>query len=254
MMQKLEINNLHVAVEDKEILNGINLNFHPGHVHVIMGPNGAGKSTLTNALMGHPKYKITQGKIILDEKEITHSSPEVRSKSGLFLSFQSPLEIPGLKMSYFLRTILNHHRSTPLSVPDFQKLLEEKMSLIKIDPSFAKRYLNEGFSGGEKKRAEILQLMLLEPKYALLDETDSGLDVDSLRLVADSINVLKAGKTRMSIIVITHYQRFLEYLKPDEVSIIYQGQIIKQGGAELAKEIEQNGFANLIKLWSQKNN
>lgn len=253
-MQKLEINNLHVTVEDKEIIKGITLNFHPGHVHVIMGPNGAGKSTFAHALMGHPQYKITQGKIIINDKEITNSSPESRSKHGLFLSFQSPVEIPGLKMSYFLRTILNHHRSTPLSVPEFQKLLEEKMSLLKLDSSFAKRYLNEGFSGGEKKRAEILQLILLEPKYALLDETDSGLDVDSLKLVADSINLLKAGKTKMSIIVITHYQRFLEYLKPDEVSVMYQGKIIKQGGSELAQEIEQNGFTNLIKLWSQKNN
>jgi len=220
-----------------------------------MGPNGAGKSTLANALMGHPKYKLTSGKIILDDKDITNSAPETRAKNGLFLSFQSPIEIPGVKMSYFLRTIVNNHRTPQqqLSVPEFQKVLEEKMSLIKLDPSFSRRYLNEGFSGGEKKRAEILQLMLLEPKYALLDETDSGLDVDSLKLVADSINLMKTSKTKMSIIVITHYQRFLEYLQPDEVSVLYQGKIIKHGGSELAKEIEQHGFNNIITQW-QKNN
>ncbi len=242
----LEIKNLHVAVEGKEILKGVSLTFHPGKVHVLMGPNGAGKSTLANAIMGHPKYTITHGQIIFDGKDITHAPVDERAKAGLFLSFQYPTEISGIKLTHFLRTIVNNQREKKLSVMEFQKVLTEQMSLLHIDSAFVKRYLNEGFSGGEKKKSEILQLMLLEPRYALLDETDSGLDVDGIKIVAEGINAVRERNKELSVIVITHYIRFLDYLKPDEVSVLHQGKIIKQGTAQLAAEIEQNGFGKLI--------
>ncbi len=243
----LEIQNLHVEVEGTQILNGINLVFEPDSIHVIMGPNGSGKSTLANALMGHPKYKITQGKIILDGKDITHEPVNIRAKAGLFLSFQYPQEVQGVTISNFLRTAVNAKRDegNKLSVIDFHKILKEKMALLKMDPAFSRRALNHGFSGGEKKRNEMLQLMLLEPKYALLDETDSGLDVDAIKTVAENI-ITAREHTQMGVVVITHYNRFLQYLKPHKVSILYKGNIIKQGGFELAQQIEKEGFEKII--------
>ncbi len=248
MNTTLEIKDLHVAVERKEILKGVSLTFHSGKVHVLMGPNGAGKSTLANAIMGHPKYTITQGQILLDGKDITQLSVDARAKAGLFLSFQYPTEIAGIKLTHFLRTIVNNRREKKLSVMEFQKVLSQQMNLLHIDSAFVKRYLNEGFSGGEKKKSEILQLMLLEPKFALLDETDSGLDVDGIKIVAEGINAARARNKELSVIVITHYIRFLDYLKPDEVSVLHQGKIIKQGTASLAAEIEKEGFGKLIEV------
>lgn len=247
--KRLDIIDLHVEVDGKEIIKGVSLTFYPGKVHALMGPNGSGKSTLAHALMGHPKYKIAKGKILLDGGDITMAKPEVRAQKGLFLSFQYPSEISGVTISNFLRTAVNNLREKkglpPYSVVDFHKLLKEKMAQLKIDASFSKRYLNEGFSGGEKKRMEMLQLSMLEPRYALLDETDSGLDVDALKTVAEGIeNIRKELET--SIIVITHYNKFLEYLKPDEVSILYNGRIVKTGSYQLAQQIEKNGFGEFV--------
>lgn len=235
----LEIKNLKVEVEGKQIVNGIDLKVGKGKVVALMGPNGSGKSTLSFALMGHPRYKITSGKIFLDGKDITDAKPDERSRAGLFLSFQYPKEISGVTTSNFLRTALNTRNKKQISVLDFHKLLQEKMNLLKIDKSFTTRYLNEGFSGGEKKKMEILQMSILEPKIAILDETDSGLDVDSLKIVAQGINKLKKD---MGILLITHYQRILDYITPDEVHIIKEGKIIKSGGKELALEVEKKGF------------
>jgi len=245
-MNKLEIIDLHVEVDGVEIIKGITLTFFPGKVHALMGPNGSGKSTLAHAVMGHPKYKITQGKIILDGKDITKEKANIRAKAGLFLSFQYPAEITGVTIGNFLRTAVNNLREKKYSIVEFHSLLKEKMKELQMDPSFNKRYLNEGFSGGEKKRAEILQLSMLEPKYALLDETDSGLDVDAIRIVAEGIEKVRKNKD-MGIIVITHYNRILDYLNPDEVSILYKGKIIASGGFELAKKIEKEGFEEVIK-------
>ncbi len=244
-IKKLEIIDLHVEVDGKEIIKGVTLTFYPGKVHALMGPNGSGKSTLAHALMGHPKYKITTGKILLDGEDITDAKPEARAQKGLFLSFQYPSEISGVTISTFLRTAVNNLREKKSlaahSVVDFHKLLKEKMAQLKIDPSFSKRYLNEGFSGGEKKRMEMLQLSMLEPRYALLDETDSGLDVDALKTVAEGIEKVRKD-LETGIIVITHYTRFLEYLKPDTISVLFNGKIIKSGHYELAQQIEKEGF------------
>ena len=248
--QKLEIIDLHVEVNGKEIIKGVSLTFNAGKVHALMGPNGSGKSTLAHALMGHPKYKITKGKIVLNGEDITAAKPEVRAQKGLFLSFQYPSEISGVTISNFLRTAVNNLREKrglpTYPVVDFHKLLKEKMAQLKIDGSFSKRYLNEGFSGGEKKRMEMLQLSMLEPTYALLDETDSGMDVDSIKTVAEGIERIRQER-EMSIIVITHYSKFLEYLKPDAVSVLSSGKIVKSGGYELAKQINEQGFEGLVK-------
>ena len=242
-MKKLEIIDLHVEVNGKEILKGITLTIHPGKIHAILGPNGSGKTTLAHALMGHPKYKITKGKIILDGNDITHKKPNERAKLGLFLSFQHPIEIPGLNISSFLRTAINNISEKQYSVVDFHNHLKEKMSSLNIDPAFAKRNFNEGFSGGEKKRMEILQLSLLQPKYAILDEADSGMDIDSLKIFT---NELKNQITKDSgILLITHYNKIFEYIKPNEVSIFMHGKIIKQGTYELALKIEEEGFENI---------
>jgi len=237
----LQIKDLHVRVASKEIIRGVNLDIKPGEVHALMGPNGSGKSTLANALMGHPKYEITKGKIILDGKDITKFSPDKRAKLGLFLSFQYPSEIPGLTVSSFLRTALNSIRGTKIAVIDFHRLLKEKMASLKMDRKFGTRYLNEGFSGGEKKKAEILQMLILEPKYVILDETDSGLDVDSLKIVAEGINSLRKSKDR-GILLITHYQRILDYIQPNKVHIMREGKVIKSGDSKLAKQIEKEGY------------
>ena len=248
--QKLEIIDLHVEVNGKEIIKGVSLTFNAGKVHALMGPNGSGKSTLAHALMGHPKYKITKGKIVLNGEDITAAKPEVRAQKGLFLSFQYPSEISGVTISNFLRTAVNNLREKrglpTYPVVDFHKLLKEKMAQLKIDGSFSKRYLNEGFSGGEKKKMEVLQLSMLEPTYALLDETDSGMDVDSIKTVAEGIERIRQER-EMSIIVITHYSKFLEYLKPDAVSVLSSGKIVKSGGYELAKQINEQGFEGLVK-------
>lgn len=239
--KQLQIKNLHVEVEGKEILHGINLTFLPNQVHALMGPNGSGKSTLALTLMGHPKYKITKGQILLDSQDITHEKPEIRAKAGLFLSFQHLPEIEGISLFPFLRTAVNTLSEKKYSVLEFQKILQEKMSLLKMDPLFSKRYLHHGLSGGEKKRLETLQLLLLKPRYALLDEIDSGLDIDALKTVAAGIKtVQKEQKT--SLIIITHYHRFLQYLKPDHVSIISKGKIVAHGDHKLAKKIEKEGF------------
>jgi len=239
----LEIKDLHVEVDGKEILKGISLTLESGKIHALMGPNGSGKSTLANAVMGHPKYKITKGKILLDNVDITSEKADKRAKAGLFLSFQHPQEISGVRITNFLRTAVNEIKGTNHSVIDFHKMLQEKMTFLNMDASFLKRNLNEGFSGGEKKRAEMLQMLMLEPKYAMLDETDSGLDVDAIRIVAEGINKVK---DQMGVLLITHYDRFLQYLQPDSVSIIHEGKIIKQGNYELAEQIQKEGFTGII--------
>ncbi len=246
----LEIKNLYVAVEGKEILKGITLTLEEGKVQALMGPNGSGKSTLAQALMGHPKYEVTQGKILLNGEDITEAAPDERARKGLFLSFQYPKEIAGVSLSNFLRAAYNALREKrqekKLSVVEFYRLLQEKMKVLQVDPAFGSRSVNEGFSGGEKKKAEILQLLVLEPRFAILDETDSGLDVDSLRIVAEGINTIK-GPQR-GILLITHYHRILDYVTPDVVHVMKEGQIVKTGGKELARQIETEGFENMKKI------
>jgi Fe-S cluster assembly ATP-binding protein len=243
-MTFLEVKNLKVKIEDKEILKGINLEIEKGEVVALMGPNGSGKSTLAYALMGHPGYTITDGKIILNKEDVTNASPDERAKKGLFLSFQYPQEIAGVSVSNFLRTALNAKREAKneklISVIEFHKLLQEKMKLLKVDKSFALRYLNEGFSGGEKKRMEILQMAMLQPNIGILDETDSGLDVDALRTVAEGVNSLKGPE--LGVLLITHYQRILNYITPDKVHIVMDGKVVKSGGKELALEVENKGY------------
>lgn len=237
----LHITDLHIQIEDTPIVRGVSLEIKPGEVHAIMGPNGSGKSTLANTLMGHPKYQITQGSIVVDGVEVTDLGPEERAKVGLFLSMQYPPEIPGVTIQNFLRTAYNAlHSDKQLNPIEFQKLLKSKMSELKIDPEFARRHLNVGFSGGEKKRAEILQLALLDPTYALLDETDSGLDVDALRIVSEGINHFKNEKK--GVLLITHYNRILQYVQPDFVHIMRNGVIERTGGPELALEVEEKGY------------
>lgn len=238
--KELRIENLHVNVEGKEILKGIDLRVEPGKVHAIMGPNGSGKSTLAYTLMGHPGYEITQGRIFLDGIDITEMSPDERAKEGLFLAFQYPHSIPGVTMANFLRTAVNAVSESPVSPRDFRQQLRQKMGLLKMNEDFAGRYVNEGFSGGEKKRAEILQMAMLQPEYAVLDETDSGLDIDALRIVADGVNALLGPE--MGVLVITHYQRLLNYIKPDFVHVLVNGKIVREGGPELALELEQTGY------------
>jgi len=238
----LEIIDLHVAVQGKEVIKGVSLQFEQGKVHALMGPNGSGKSTLAHALMGDPRYTITSGKIILDGKDITFAKPEERAKAGLFLSFQYPSEIPGVAISSFLRLAVNNLHQKGLSVIEFHKLLKEKMAQLQVDPSFSRRSLNEGFSGGEKKRVEILQMLLLEPAYAFLDETDSGLDVDAIKIVAEGIQQARKNKSSMGVVVITHYHKFLQFLHPDKVTVLMSGKVIASGGYELAQKIEQEGF------------
>lgn len=237
----LKIKDLHVRVGKKEILKGISLNIKPGEVHALMGPNGSGKSTLAYALMGHPKYKISKGEISVDGKKVNSLSPDKRAKLGMFLSFQYPTEIPGLTVSSFLRTALNSIKSKKVAVIDFHRLLKAKMVKLKMDSKFGTRYLNEGFSGGEKKKAEILQMLILEPKYAILDETDSGLDIDALKIVSKGINELRKSNDN-GILLITHYHHILDYVKPDKVHVMSAGKIVKSGKQDLAKKIEKRGY------------
>ncbi len=239
----LEIKNVTIVVDGTEIVRNFTLTITPGEVHVIMGPNGSGKSTLANTLMGHPKYKVSSGSIVIDGVDHTTTKPNVRAKAGLFLSEQYPPEIPGVSITNFLRLAKNALTGENHNPLDFYKELTAKMAELSIDPSFARRSVNTGFSGGEKKRAEILQLAVLDPTYAILDETDSGLDVDALRVVAAGINHFRSPTK--GILLITHYNRILDYIVPDFVHIMSEGQIIKSGDKNLAKEIEEKGYANL---------
>lgn len=240
----LEIKNLHATIAGKEILKGINLTINDGETHAIMGPNGSGKSTLSAVLVGNPLYEVTEGSVTFNGKDLLAMKPEDRAHEGLFLSFQYPVEIPGVSMTNFMRAAVNEKRKylgeSELSAGDFLKLMREKRKLVQLDSKLANRSVNEGFSGGEKKRNEIFQMAVLEPKLSILDETDSGLDVDAMRIVADGVNSLKRDDT--SCIVITHYERLLEYLKPNIVHILYNGRIVKTGGPELPKIIEDKGF------------
>lgn len=242
----LDIKDLFVDVEDKQILKGISLKIKPGEIHAIMGPNGSGKSTLSYALMGHPKYKIISGQATLDGKDLLGMEVNERARAGLFLSFQYPSEIAGVTVANFLKTAYNELKAEDgkkVNVMDFMKLLYGKMEELKMDKEFAKRHLNVGFSGGEKKRNEILQMAVLEPKYAILDETDSGLDVDALRIVSEGIK--KLSGPNIGILIITHYQRILHYVKPDYVHILAGGKIVKSGGSELAEKVEKEGYGYL---------
>ena len=245
-MSQLEIKNLHVSIEDKEILKGLSLGVNPGEIHAIMGPNGTGKSTLAYTLMGHPSYIVTQGEIIFKGQNVLELEPDERSRLGMFLAFQYPVAIPGVTVANFLRTAINARRRAVnpedkgMPIPEFRKLLKEKMSMLKMDQNFAGRYLNDGFSGGEKKRAEILQLATLKPEIAILDETDSGLDIDALRIVAEGVNALSGPE--LGVLVITHYQRLLNYIKPNFVHIMLDGRIVESGGADLALHLEEQGY------------
>lgn len=236
----LEIKNLHVSVEGKKILNGINLTINEGEITAIMGPNGSGKSTLSYTIMGHPKYKVEKGTILLDGKDITNKKTDERARKGLFLSFQYPNEIQGVTMMNFLKTAVNSQRSKPIPFSEFKKLLDKNMRMLKIDQSMLRRYLNEGFSGGEKKKSETLQLAMLKPKYAILDETDSGLDIDALKVVSNGINSV-AGPN-IGILMITHYKRLLNYVKPNKIYILIGGKIVYSGGKELADHLEEKGY------------
>ena len=240
----LEIIDLHASINGKEILKGINLTVREGEVHALMGQNGAGKSTLSNVIVGHPSYTVTQGQILFNGKDLLALSPDERAHEGIFLSFQQPVEIPGVSMVNFMRAALNARRKYqglgPMAAGDFLKLMREKRKIVELDNKLASRSVNEGFSGGEKKRNEIFQMAMLEPRLSILDETDSGLDVDALRVVAEGFNKLRTPET--SAIVITHYQRLLDYLKPDVVHVLMNGRIVRTDGPQLALEIEKRGF------------
>ncbi len=245
-MSSLTIKNLHVKVGEKEILQGVNLNVNQGEIHAIMGPNGTGKSTLAYSLMGHPSYTVTQGEVLFKGQNILGLEPDERSRRGLFLAFQYPVAIPGVTVANFLRTALNARRRAAnpqdkgIPVPEFRNLLKNQMSLLKMDPNFAGRYLNDGFSGGEKKRTEILQMAVLKPEIAILDETDSGLDIDALRIVAEGVNALTGPE--MGVLVITHYQWLLNYIKPHFVHVMMGGRIVESGGPDLALSLEEHGY------------
>ncbi len=240
----LNVKNLHAEINGKEILKGINLIIRPGEVHAIMGPNGSGKSTLSSVLAGDPKFTVTAGEVQFNGKKLLELSPEDRSHEGLFLSFQYPVEIPGVSMVNFMRAAINEKRKyfneQPLSASDFLKLMRQKRAIVELDNKLASRSVNEGFSGGEKKRNEIFQMAVLEPRLSILDETDSGLDIDALRIVAGGVNKLKTEDN--ATIVITHYQRLLDYIKPDFVHVLYKGRIVRSGGPDLALELEEKGY------------
>ena len=237
----LEIHNLHVRVEGgDEILHGVDLRVAKGETHALMGPNGSGKSTLANTIMGNPSYEITEGRIVLNGDDLTEADPDERARAGVFMAFQYPATIPGVSVANFLRMAVNAGREEPIKVKEFGDLLRRNMEMLRIDPQFTKRYLNEGFSGGEKKRAEILQLAMLGPEIAVLDETDSGLDVDALRIVSEGVNELRGPD--MGTLIITHYTRILNYVRPDFVHIMLDGRIVREGGPELADQLEAEGY------------
>ena len=240
----LKIENLHASIGDKEILKGISLTVNKGEIHAIMGPNGSGKSTLSSVLVGNPSYEVTGGSVTFEGEDLLELEPEERAHQGLFMSFQYPVEIPGVSMVNFMRAALNERRKAqgldPIPAPEFLKLMKQKRELVELDSKLASRSVNEGFSGGEKKRNEIFQMAMLEPKLAILDETDSGLDIDALRIVAKGVNELRSPEN--ATIVITHYQRLLDYIKPDFVHVLYKGRIVRSGGPELALELERRGY------------
>lgn len=249
MKKNLSIKNLKISIDDKSIVKGISLSINKGEIHALMGPNGSGKSTLAQAIMGHPRYRIDGGSVKVNGKEISDLSPDKRAHAGLFLSFQYPSEIPGVSLLNFLRTAYNQTKRTvknPITFAEFKKLAKEKMELLEMNQDFLSRSINEGFSGGEKKRSEILQLAILDPEYAILDETDSGLDVDALRIVAEGINTVRKN-SETGLLLITHYQRILEYITPDMVHIMVDGKIVKTGDAKLARQIEKHGYQGIIK-------
>ena len=245
-MSELIVRNLHVNVGGREILKGVDLTVRQGEVHALMGPNGTGKSTLAYSLMGHPNYEITQGEVIFKGQNVLDLEPDERSRLGILLAFQYPVAIPGVSVANFLRTAINARRKAGnpedkgIAVPEFRRILKERMDLLKMDHDFAGRYLNDGFSGGEKKRAEILQMAALQPEIAILDETDSGLDIDALRIVSEGVNALRGPE--LGVLVITHYQRILNYIKPEFVHIMLGGRIVESGGSELALHLEEHGY------------
>ncbi|NLF51560.1 MAG: Fe-S cluster assembly ATPase SufC [Leptolinea sp.] len=245
-MSELVIKNLHVNIDGKPIIKGLNLTVPQGEVHAIMGPNGTGKSTLASTLMGHPSYTVSEGEVIFKGVNILDLPSEARSHLGLFLAFQYPVSIPGVTLANFLRTALNAHRKAKnpedkgIPILEFRKIMKERMELLKVDSSFAGRYLNEGFSGGEKKRAEVLQMAMLRPDFAILDETDSGLDIDALRIVSEGVNTLR--NSDLGVLVITHYQRILNYIRPDVVHVMMDGRIVESGGPDLALDLEEHGY------------
>jgi Fe-S cluster assembly ATP-binding protein len=247
MTAVLEIRDLHVSVDETPILRGVNLIVRQGEVHALMGPNGSGKSTLANAMLGNPAYQVTSGAVIFEGQDLLELEADERARLGLFLAFQYPVAIPGVTVANFLRLAINSRmkaedpESKGISIPDFRRMMKEKMDFLNIDHAFAGRYLNDGFSGGEKKRAEILQMAVLNPKLAILDETDSGLDIDALRVVSEGVNKLQA-LNHFGVLVITHYQRMLNHIKPDFVHVMYQGQIVESGGADLALKLEEQGY------------
>lgn len=242
MSSTLEIKDLHVSIEDKEILKGVNLTINTGEIHAIMGPNGTGKSTLSSAIMGHPSYEVKQGEVLLDGVNILELDVDERAKAGLFLAMQYPSEITGVTNADFMRSAINAKREEgqEINLMQFIKKLDKQMDFLDIDKDMAQRYLNEGFSGGEKKRNEILQLMMLEPKFAILDEIDSGLDIDALKVVSKGINQMRGEE--FGALMITHYQRLLNYITPDKVHVMYGGKVVKSGGPELAKRLEEEGY------------
>jgi Fe-S cluster assembly ATP-binding protein len=247
-MPELEIKNLHVAAGDKQILKGLDLSVRSGEVHALMGPNGSGKSTLANAIMGHPNLEVTEGQIFYDGEDITEALPDERSRMGLFMAFQYPVAVPGVTVTKYLRMVMNAHRAAAgepeVSLREFRKTVEEAMELVNVPREFSSRYLNEGFSGGEKKRMEILQLALQQPKIAVLDETDSGLDIDALNVVAHGVNTV-AREANMGVLIITHYQRILHMVEPQRVSVMFDGRIAKEGGPELVAQLEREGYGRL---------
>ncbi len=255
-MSQLDVKDLHASIEGKEILKGVDFSVKQGEIHAVMGPNGSGKSTLASTIMGHPRFKVTKGDILFDSVSLLPLAPDVRARKGVFLAFQYPFEVPGVSLATFLRTAYNAVRQggkkgdlgqEMMSVIEFRKLLKEKLNLLDMDDSFSTRYLNDGLSGGEKKRCEILQLAILQPKIAVLDETDSGLDIDSVKIVAEGVNKLVGP--HMGVMIITHYQRILRYIKPNHVHILLDGRIVKSGGPELAETLEEKGYD-----WVKKEN
>jgi Fe-S cluster assembly ATP-binding protein len=244
-MADLEIKNLHVSAGDKQILKGVDLHVRSGEFHALMGPNGSGKSTLANAVMGHPNLEVTDGQILFDGEDITEADPDERARAGLFMAFQYPVAIPGVTVAKYLRMVMNAHRQAhgeqDISLKDFRRTVEAAMELTHVPKDFANRYLNDGFSGGEKKRMEILQLALMQPRLAVLDETDSGLDIDALNTVAHGVNTVAEGSD-MGVLIITHYQRILHMVKPQFVHIMFEGRIVKEGGPELVEELEKRGY------------
>jgi Fe-S cluster assembly ATP-binding protein len=236
----LKIEDLHVEIDGQEIVKGLDLEVGKGEIHAIMGPNGSGKSTLANVLMGHPRYEVTEGSITFQGEDVFELEPDERAKLGMFLAFQYPSEVPGVSVANFLRTAVNSVREEELNPMEMYRLLQEKMSIMQMDPKFAERYLNEGFSGGEKKRNEILQMLMLDPRLAIMDETDSGLDIDALQVVARGVNEMKGPE--FSAVIITHYQRILRYIEPDRVHVMLDGRLVTSGGKELADDLEEKGY------------